>query len=333
LHLSGARLLAPKHDEKNAGELLAAAAHRSKSEIELLIARRFPRADVPTLLQPIAEPTRSGNSFAPGQNGHEIVQSGASSENAGDEHGPGQVGVAPTPNSQHVEESPCAAPTCAPRFPRVTPLAPERFAIQFTIDQATHDELRRVQALLSHSMPASDLPGLFARALKSLRRDLEMRKYAATDRPHASGHAPKHVRTIPAHVRRAVRERDGDQCTFVGKDGHRCQAIRRLEFDHIEPVSRGGRTTVANLRLRCRAHNQNAAEQTFGAGFMRAKRQESAQLREVLRQSAAARAREATRMVGELVAEMDARRRDDTAALRPLGPLAGERFPTAPRRA
>jgi hypothetical protein len=31
-------------------------------------------------------------------------------------------------------------------------------------------------------------------------------------------------------------------------------------------------TTIANLRLRCRAHNQLEAERIFGAGFMEEKR-------------------------------------------------------------
>ena len=40
-------------------------------------------------------------------------------------------------------------------------------------------------------------------------------------------------------------------------------------------MARGGKSTVANLRLRCRGHNQFTAEQSFGAGFMREKREEA----------------------------------------------------------
>ena len=57
--------------------------------------------------------------------------------------------------------------------------------------------------------------------------------------------------------------------------GKRCEARTRLEFDHIEPVARGGRATVGGLRLRCRAHNQYAAECTLGTEFMSGKRQEA----------------------------------------------------------
>ena len=41
----------------------------------------------------------------------------------------------------------------------------------------------------------------------------------------------------------------------------------------MEPVAQGGQATVKGLRLRCRAHNQFAAEQQFGRGFMSAKRE------------------------------------------------------------
>jgi hypothetical protein len=48
-----------------------------------------------------------------------------------------------------------------------------------------------------------------------------------------------------------------------------------VEYDHVHPVARGGAATLDNLRLRCRAHNQYAAECTFGSDFMREKRQQA----------------------------------------------------------
>ena len=83
---------------------------------------------------------------------------------------------------------------------------------------------------------------------------------------------------MPALARRAVRTRDGDRCTFVAKDGQRCESRRFLEFDHVLPIARGGASTLENLRLRCRGHNQLAAEETYGAGFMKSKREEARQV-------------------------------------------------------
>ena len=47
-----------------------------------------------------------------------------------------------------------------------------------------------------------------------------------------------------------------------------CPARELLEFDHIQPLAMGGTTTADNLRQRCHAHNQYAADCAFGADFM-----------------------------------------------------------------
>jgi hypothetical protein len=88
-------------------------------------------------------------------------------------------------------------------------------------------------------------------------------------------------------VKREVARRDGDQCTFVSESGHRCEERGYMEFDHVIPVARGGRSTVENVRLRCHAHNQHAADGVFGKGFMDEKREEAR------RQAAEARAQKA----------------------------------------
>jgi hypothetical protein len=58
----------------------------------------------------------------------------------------------------------------------------------------------------------------------------------------------------------------------VSDDGRRCTARKHIQFDHIEPVARGGEATVSNTRLLCRTHNQLEAERVYGTEFMRHKR-------------------------------------------------------------
>jgi len=158
-------------------------------------------------------------------------------------------------------------------YPRIAPLSPERYAIQVTVSKATHDKLRQAQALLSHALPSGDVAEVLDRALEALIAQLERRRFGATDRPRsARPSVSKDPRHIPAHVRRAVRARDGDCCTFVDDRGHRCTERRFLEFDHERPVGRGGEASISGIRLRCRAHNQYEAERAFGAGFMEQKR-------------------------------------------------------------
>ncbi len=242
LHLSAVVLLAPHLTEGTADELLAAATHRTKAEIEVLIAQRFPRPDVPSRVQPLAPPQLT------------------------DEHAPGHVEGSTEHAPGHVEPP-------APRA-RVAPLSPERFALQMTIGQVTHDKLRRAQELLGHAVPSGDVAQVLDRALDALLAQLEKRKFAATSRPGPRRRS-KNERHVPADVRRKVWQRDGGQCTFVSDRGKRCEARTRLEFDHVEAVARGGQSTTDGIRLRCRAHNQYTAEQTYGSDFMRHKREEA----------------------------------------------------------
>jgi 5-methylcytosine-specific restriction endonuclease McrA len=144
------------------------------------------------------------------------------------------------------------------------------------LDQETHDLLRQAQAFLGHAVPPGNVGEVLKRSLQALVRVLEKRKFGATERPRARrSHAKS--RYVPAEIRREVHERDGGQCTFEGERGHRCEETRALEFDHVVPVAKGGRTCAENLRLRCRAHNQYEAERAFGAGFMKAKREAAKQ--------------------------------------------------------
>jgi HNH endonuclease len=78
-------------------------------------------------------------------------------------------------------------------------------------------------------------------------------------------------RRVPAAVARAVYVRDEGCCTFCSAEGRCCGTRRFLEFDHVVPWAAGGASTVENLRLRCRAHNQHSARRYFGANFMRDK--------------------------------------------------------------
>jgi hypothetical protein len=53
---------------------------------------------------------------------------------------------------------------------------------------------------------------------------------------------------------------------FVGTQGRRCGERAFVEFHHLVPYSAGGRPTVDNIALRCRAHNGHDAEVFFGPG-------------------------------------------------------------------
>jgi len=251
LHVTGVGLLAPHLVEGTAAELLAAAAGKTKAEIERLLAERFPKSD---LLSWVAAMPTSPPAPQAGEHAPTYVD---------DPQVVGNTGA----------HMPRLAPERVEIRARVTPLSSRSYALQATIDPETQDYLRRAQELLGHQVPSGDVAQVLKLALRELVTRLEKRKFASTDRPHTPRpRTSSNPRSIPAYVRRAVWKRDKGQCTFESESGRRCAVRTGLEFDHIVEVARGGEASAQNLRLRCRAHNQFEAERTFGSEFMRHKR-------------------------------------------------------------
>ena len=295
VHLRAVLMLAPHLTSGNADELLAAATHRTRVELEQLLAERFPRPDLPERLQGIPPTSMQAPAAQPAPGRMDQLAPERVTATIPDFDAPGQAEAPSQPARQLAPRqlAPERVPSPAPSQ-KLTPLAPERFGLQLTIDQETHDLLRQAQALMSHRVPAGEIAPVIKCALKLFVAHLEQRKFAATPRP---GHARRctSARHITAAVKRAVWERDGGRCTFVSDSGQRCPARTRLEFDHREPVARGGEATAANLRLVCRGHNQHAAECAFGAAFMIRKRHQA-----LARVAEAQRVRTAPRPANEL---------------------------------
>ena len=241
LHLCGISVMAKYLKPENAAELLAAAAHKTRKEIQCLIAERFPQPDAPTRLEPI----------------HSTVPTLPQSHQLA----PGRV--------PELQSAPIDSAT--PRA-RVAPLSKGKYLLQGTIPESLYEKLRYIQALDSHTARSEDLMAVLESCADARITELEKRRLGATSRPRpqASSSDPRY---IPLAVRRAVWERDGGQCTFTSEDGHPCGSHKYLQFDHIIPRAHGGEATVENTRLRCRAHNQYEAERIFGAGFMEMKRE------------------------------------------------------------
>jgi 5-methylcytosine-specific restriction endonuclease McrA len=276
LHLAAVCLIAGHLTPENAGELIAAAIDRKKFEIEAWLARRFPMAEPPAFVRPIhprpqleTVPTRD-EAAPPGARVVESMPFTVDPARPGDD----RLVSATTPKSDSQ-----LAPGPVAGVPTVASPMPERYLVQVAISKSTHDKLLRAQALLSHAVPSGNVAQVIDRALDALIVQLEKRKFGAT-KPLPQPAAPSvskaarrplsasRARHVPARIRRAVWERDQGRCTFVSSSGTRCGSRKFLEYDHIEPVARGGVASVAGVRLRCRAHNQYEAERVFGAGFM-----------------------------------------------------------------
>jgi hypothetical protein len=245
LHLSGVVLLAPQLTEATA-DLIPAAFGLSKKAIEQLLADRFPRPDLPARIREI----------------------GASSPET--QLAPGRVGNDAPPESGELELAPGQVAAPAERN-RIRPLGGKRFAIETTVGEKAHDDLRYAAALLGLRVGPENLRELTERAYAALAREAEKNKFGSRCPSRRSARPSTNPRYVPKDVLCQVMERDGGRCTYVSPDGRRCEATSRLELDHIVPVAKGGQATVENLRARCRGHNQLEAKRTFGAELMKAK--------------------------------------------------------------
>jgi len=252
LHLSGIARLAPCLTEANRETLLARAAGKSKREIEELVAEISPKPDAPATIRKLPERRLAGPSLAPTLNDAEH------SADLGVLR-PDGVTFLPTPE-------PARSIAHAER-PVVEPLSPARYKIQFTASAELHDKLERLRALMRSSVPDGDLATIIEEAVTEKLERLEAKRFAKTKAPRKSLEqidTSAKSRYIPAPVKRAVRERDGNQCGFVDDKGRRCRSRDRLEFHHREPYGKGGDHSPENIGLTCRTHNVYFAECEYG---------------------------------------------------------------------
>jgi len=244
-------LLRPHLTDDNHRPLLMAARHLSKRDVERQIASLAPQPDTKPLVRRLTPSTMTPIS------GPETSEPGLLQKSGS---------VAPLePGATHV---PPQAATSAARKSTSAQDA-ERYLLKVTISGGTHAKLRRAQDLLRHAIPNGDPAEVLDRALSMLVQHLERRKLAAAARPRPVGRPARRrpgqaaSRHIPAAIRRAVWARDQGRCAFVGSHG-RCNETGWLEFHHIVPFAAGGKTTIENMALRCRAHNKYESEMRFG---------------------------------------------------------------------
>lgn len=255
LTLTTIALLRPHLTEDNHRQLLAAARHCSKREVEHQVASLAPKADVSSLVRRLP---------AQAHDAGPLLDTATAAMPLPAVAAPASPLPAFAPLSARTP-----APTAAPRS-QVAPLAADRYLLRVTLSGAAHARLRRAQALMGHRVPDGDPAAIINDALALLVDRLERTKFAKRRRsgrkspePSASASAGG-SRHIPAAIRRQVWSRDEGRCAFAGSHG-RCTETHRLEFHHVIPFARGGPTTVENLALRCRAHNCHESELAFGA--------------------------------------------------------------------
>ena len=196
LHLSTLVLLRPHLTEANVDELAAAVVGKTQRQVEELLARLAPKPDVPSA----------------------IVELGAPSNDARPTLFAGADGV----DASHVPSAPRA---------RIEPLSEARYKVQLTASAELKAKLERACDLMRHRNPSGDLAIFLDAAIALLLAQLEKERLGKVKAPRQptkptkprAGSGTHRARAIPAGVRRAVFERDGEQCTFVDEAGERCR--------------------------------------------------------------------------------------------------------------
>jgi 5-methylcytosine-specific restriction endonuclease McrA len=266
LHLSGIAKLAPHLTAANGSSLLARATHKTKAEIEALIAEIAPKPDVPAAVRRIPVRVQAGSTHQLGLD--RVAAPGTAREldpdrvaAPGTAHQLGLDRVAGTAAGPSLLQATSRADP-ASRPAAVSPLSPQRYKVQFTASAELREKLERLQALMRR-----DLTSVIEAAVTETLARLEAKRFGLVAAPRkslAETDTLPYSRHLPAAVRRAVRRRDGEQCTFVLLDGSRCPERRGLEFHHRHPYGRGGTHEPDNVCLMCRQHNAYAAEVDYG---------------------------------------------------------------------
>ena len=223
LHLCGIAVIAKHLTEANGEEVLARATHKSKRELEELVAEWAPKPDVPPKIRKKPQPKAQSGSSKPSKPSDEQREERA--EAHGEPGEPGEPGE---------NEPPPARETAPEKRPTVAPLSPARYQVTFTASAELRDKLERLEALI----PGSDLASVIDAAVSEKLERLEAKRFGKTKNPRTNvedADTSPGVRGIAAAVKRFVWVRDGGQCTFVAHDGRRCPERNRLEYHHEDP--------------------------------------------------------------------------------------------------
>jgi len=228
LHLTAVVKLAPHLSLENRESLLARGIHKSKREIEELIAGLAPRPDVPAVMRklperrgqvnPTAEPRPdavAGLPLEPGTDGAARLSNGAGGDRV--ELRPDAVAE----GNPELRLNPAVGPA-VPGHGRpavVELLAPARYKIQFTASAELHDKLERLRALMRSSVPDGDLAALIEQAVTEKLERLESRRFGGTKalKQSLGGHnfRASGVGDAPATRRGSVSTDSGSQVTSV----------------------------------------------------------------------------------------------------------------------
>jgi hypothetical protein len=256
LCLSSVTALAKVITSENRAEVIPRFFHRSKREAAEVVAEMCPleappRRAVVTAIRPA--PSSALPALPPALP--------ASSEQRGEVHLENLTRAnAPSEGRGSSSQTEAAKP------PVVEPLTADLRRYHLTVSKRFLAKLDAARDALSHAKPGATPEEILEAGLDLLLAQDAKRK-GLVARPRKTL-PPSNTDRIPAHVRRAVFERDGGRCQYPLASGGVCGSTYRVQLGHIEPRARGGPPTLENIRCECGVHNQWQADRDFGKAFM-----------------------------------------------------------------
>jgi len=177
--------------QENHAEVLAEAKHKTKAQLEVMVARLAPKPDAPTRLARVAERPRPTMEVTPaelslsaastGRDGASLaLRLAPTATTAATETPPPTPSATPTVTSSMIAPGSTSEPARAPAPPtrpdpaRLAPLSPQRWKLSLTIGAEAERALRTARDLT----PGGDLARVVERAVIEYAEKLEARKLA-----------------------------------------------------------------------------------------------------------------------------------------------------------
>jgi hypothetical protein len=181
---------------------------------------------------------------------------------------PVEPNVRLTTNAEPDSSRAAVQASCDAPVPRDSeqPLTAEISRLHVTVSRRFLAKLEAARDALSYARPGATTEDLLEAGLDLL-LERQAKRNGLVDKPRKSAPSSNAV-TLTAAVKREVWRRDGGRCQWPIESGGVCGSTRHIQFDHIIPRAAGGLSTVENVRLLCRMHNDLAARRVFGDAWM-----------------------------------------------------------------
>ena len=211
LHLCGIAVISKHLTRANCEEVLARATHKSKRELEELVAEWAPKPDVPPTIRKKPRPSEPSM--------------------PSDEHRPERA------RGRGENEPPPLRPAAPEKRPSVAPLSPARYQVTFTASAELRDKLERLEALI----PGSDLASVIDAAVpkKWQARGARSQAFRQNEEPENERRRRRHVTGCARHRCRGETSRMGARWRAV----HVCRA-RRQTMSRAQPARVPSRRSV-----------------------------------------------------------------------------------------